>query len=126
MVPSLRRAPLPRTRKVRPLGVPAGSLRVTGDPVSVGHLDLGPECRLVEGDRDVEGEVVAGAAEDAVRPHLDVDEQVAGRPAVLAGAALALEPDPLAVLHPGRDPGLDRCAPTCRGPEPWQVGHGSS
>ena len=32
MVPSGLRAPLPRTRKVRPLGVPAGTFRVTDDP----------------------------------------------------------------------------------------------
>ena len=46
---------------------------------------------------------------------LDRDEEVAGRAAVLAGRALALEPDPLAVLdaRPGCGPGW--CAPRCRG-----------
>src|SRR5699024_62953 len=54
-----------------------------------------------------DGEVVVLAAEDAVGRDLDLDEQVAGRTAVVAGCALALEPDPRAVLDPGRDAGLD-------------------
>ena len=60
-------APLPRTRKVRPLGVPAGTLRVTGDAAERRDLDLGAERELVEGDRHVEGEVVVLAAEEPVR-----------------------------------------------------------
>ena len=66
-MPSRLVAPLPRTRKVRPLGVPGGSLRVTGRAAERRDLDLGAERRLVEGDGDVDGEVVVLAAEDAVR-----------------------------------------------------------
>ena len=44
MVPSDLRAPLPRTRKVRPLGVPAGIFRVTGAPESVGTLISAPSA----------------------------------------------------------------------------------
>ena len=41
------------------------------------------------------------------------DEQVAGLAAVLAGRALAAQPDPLAVLDAGRDAGLDRAGRRC-------------
>ena len=43
-VPSDFWAPLPRTRKVRPLGVPAGIFRVTGLPASVGILMSAPSA----------------------------------------------------------------------------------
>src|SRR5690606_21376127 len=43
-VPSLRAAPLPRTRNVRPLGVPGGSRSVTGAPVNVGTLISPPNA----------------------------------------------------------------------------------
>src|ERR1700761_3321377 len=43
-VPSDRRTPLPRTRKVRPLGVPAGILTVTGAPLCEGTLMSAPSA----------------------------------------------------------------------------------
>ncbi len=43
-MPSLFRAPLPRIRKVRPLGVPAGTLRVTGAPPRVGTFTSAPRA----------------------------------------------------------------------------------
>ena len=46
-VPSLRRAPLPRARKVRPLGVPAGIRTLTGTPRSDGTLISAPSAASV-------------------------------------------------------------------------------
>src|SRR5690606_4169762 len=43
-VPSLRTAPLPRARMVRPLGVPGGSFSVTGGPPSVGTRTSPPSA----------------------------------------------------------------------------------
>src|SRR5215469_2707127 len=44
VVPSLRRTPFPRTRNVRPLGVPAGMRRLTGMPWCVGTLISAPSA----------------------------------------------------------------------------------
>src|SRR5215469_1292890 len=46
-VPSLRRTPLPRTRNVRPPGVPAGIRRLTGIPPSDGTLISAPSAASV-------------------------------------------------------------------------------
>src|SRR5581483_2171931 len=54
-----------------------------------------------------EREVVALAPEQPVGRHVDGDVEVAGRPAVAAGRALPLHPDPLPVGHADRDPDLD-------------------
>src|SRR6266566_762024 len=78
------------------------------DAVVRGHLDLGAEHRLGEGDGDRDGQVVAGPAEDRMRCDVDLHVQVAGRPATLARGALALEPDPLAILNACGDARLDR------------------
>src|SRR5215469_14482725 len=43
-VPSLRRTPLPRTRKVRPFGVPAGIRKLTGMPPCDGTLISAPSA----------------------------------------------------------------------------------
>src|SRR5205085_12241306 len=48
--------------------------------------------------------------EDPVGRDPHGDEQVTGRTPGVTGCPLALEPDPLAVLDPRRDPGLDRAA----------------
>ena len=64
-----------------------------------GHLDLGTEHRLVDRDRQVESDVVADALELRMRAHLDLDQRIAWLAAVEAGAALALEPQNLPVLH---------------------------
>src|SRR5690606_8826024 len=72
------------------------------------HLDLGAERRFRERHGHLEREVVALAAEDLVRPDVHRDVEVAGRPAVLARAALALQPDPLTVADARRDADLER------------------
>ena len=107
LVPSFLVAPRPRTRKVRAFGVPAGIFSVTGEPPRVGIVISAPRATSSKDDRDVEGEVVALAAEQPVGRHLHRDEQVAVRAAALTRSALAAQPDALAVLHPGRDAGLD-------------------
>ncbi len=86
----------PRTRIVVPAAVPAGILRVTGSS-SVGNLD--GRCRASPRYRHVDASWSRGGPGDrsARRGDVDVDEEVAGRSAVDAGVALALEPDPLAV-----------------------------
>src|SRR5207248_6925109 len=69
------------------------------------------EGSLREADRHRDGEIVALTAEELVRadPHDHI--QVAGRSAVLPGAAPVLQPDPLAVADPRRDPHLDGARP---------------
>ena len=115
LVPSFLRAPLPRTRKVRPLGVPAGTLRVTGAPPRVGILISAPSAASSKeiGTSRVRLSPLRPNSRCGVDLHRDVE--VAGRAAVLAGRALAAQPDPLAVLDAGRDARLDRRAPTGRG-----------
>src|SRR5215207_7140203 len=71
------------------------------------HLELGPEGGLGEGHRDGDGQVLAAAAEQGVGGDPDLDDQVAGGGAGLAGLALALEPDSGPVVDPDRDPDLE-------------------
>src|SRR6056297_2144067 len=66
-------------------------------------LDGVAEDRLREGDRVVVVEIVAVPLEGVVLGDLDVDQQVAVRPAVLAGGSLAVHPEGLARLDPRRD-----------------------
>src|SRR5829696_2764188 len=84
------------------------------------HLELGPEGGLGEGHRDGDGQVLAAAPEQRVRGDPDLDDQVAGGGAGLAGLALALEPDGGPVVDPDRDPdpqlpGADLAAPALAG-----------
>ena len=102
--------PRPLTRSTRPLGVPGATLTRTGVPSSVGTDDRRAEGRLGEGDRQLDGEVVAVAAEHRVLVDGDGEDQVAlGRAGVALGT-LAAQPDLLAVLDPGRDLGRDPAA----------------
>src|ERR1700761_6250256 len=71
------------------------------------HLDVGAQGQLGDRDRDGHGQVVPVPAEHLVRLDVDPDVQVARLAAALTGGALAGQPDPLAVAHPGRDTGLD-------------------
>src|SRR5205085_5529689 len=72
------------------------------------HLDLRPERGLAERDRDVDDEIGVAPLVDRRGGHARDHVQVARRPAVHAGLALAAQADPRPVLDPGRD--LDRVA----------------
>src|SRR5215213_1213554 len=50
--------------------------------------------------------MVALSSEDRMRANVHRDVEITGRTAVLAGTALALQPDPLIVGDPGRNPDL--------------------
>ena len=121
-MPSLRAAPRPRTRIVRPLAVPAGSFRVTGAPPRVGTLISAPRAASGKVTGTRHREVFAAPAEDRVRPHVHGDEQVAGRAAALPRGSLALEPDLLTVRHTRGDAGVRSCWLPVARPLPWQVG----
>src|SRR5690348_13509412 len=71
------------------------------------NLDLRAQRRLAERHGHADREVVAGPAEHLVRGDVHLDVQVTGRPAALTRGSLALELDPLAVRHAGRDARLD-------------------
>src|ERR687887_1041647 len=75
-------------------------------PVQGRHLQLGAERGLGEGHRHGDGQVVAAAAEQRVLADVDLDDQVPGGRAGLAGLALALEADGGAVADPGGDADL--------------------
>src|SRR5918999_1623401 len=84
------------------------------------HLELGAEGGLGEGHRHGDGQVLVAAPEQRVRGDPDLDDQVAGGGAGLAGLALALEPDGGPVVDPHRDPdpelaGADLAAPALAG-----------
>src|SRR5829696_8109373 len=70
------------------------------------NLDLRTESRLGEGDWSGQRQVVTLASEDRMRANVHRDVEITGRTAVLAGTALALQPDPLIVGDPGRNPDL--------------------
>ena len=114
-MPSAFRAPLPRTRKVRPLGVPAGILSVTGAPPRVGILTSAPSAAS---SKETGTSIVRLSP---LRPKtrcgetLHGDVEVAGRAAVVAGTALSAQPDLLAVLDPGRGSAPGSSARTCPG-----------
>ncbi len=110
--------------------VPAARLRAgldaqrDGRAVERRHGDVGTEHGVGEADRHADGEVVALAAEPGVRGDVDLHEQVAGRPAVAAGRAAALEADRLAVGHAGGDAGLDLAGPLLDAACPGTSGRG--
>ena len=82
----------------------AGAARGDGQrlrAVERGDVDLGAEDGLADGDGDLDGEVAAVAGEVRVGLDVDLDGQVAGRRALLAGLALAAEPELGARLDPG-------------------------
>src|SRR5450631_1595311 len=71
------------------------------------HLDLRAQGGLGERHRHGDREVVPGPAEHRMRRDVHAHVQVAGRAATLAGCALALELDALAVGDTGGDARLD-------------------
>ena len=78
------------------------------------HLDRRAQRRQRRGDVDHGHEVLAVADEALVLLDAHDDVQVAGRPAALARVAAAGDPQPLAVVDPGRD--VDLHAPLRRRP----------
>ena len=68
-------------------------------PSSVSNVEVRAECRLCERERDLAHEVVPVTGEAVVRPHADVDVQVAG------GATA--RPDRATAGQPQRGPGVD-------------------
>src|SRR5690606_22979535 len=71
--------------------------------VQSGYAQVHAAYRLGERDRDGDRQVVARTAEQVVRADPDVDVQVTRGTAPHAGLAATGQPDPLSVLHPGRD-----------------------
>ena len=77
-----------------------------GQAVEGRNLDLGAQRGLGEAHRDVQRQVLALPAEDPVRLDVHGDVEVARGATPFAGRALALQPDPLTVLHARRDADL--------------------
>ena len=96
--------PRPLTRSTRPLGVPGATRTLTARAVEGRDRDRRAEGRLGEGDRQVDGEVVAVAAEDRVLLDGDGEDEVAGGRAGVTRLTLAAQPDLLTVLDAGGDP----------------------
>ena len=102
--------PRPRTRKVRPDLVPAGTLSVTG-PSRVGTVTLAPRVASGKRHRHRHGQVLAPPAEHRVAVGVHDHVQVPGRAAAAPGAAPGLHPDALAVLDAGGNADLDLAGP---------------
>ena len=105
---------------------PPGTRSLTGGPPRVGTSISAPRAASLKVTGHGQGQVVALATEHRVRADVHHDVEVAGGAAVLAGTALALQPDPLAVrdARPGSGPAWSWS--TSPRPEPWQTGQGSS
>src|SRR5207253_9879227 len=73
-----------------------------------GHVDLAAQRRARDGDRHDAVQVVAVAREDLVLFQADLDVQVARRPAVRAGLAVARAADAHAVVDAGGDLDFER------------------
>src|SRR5262249_38082170 len=97
------RRPLAAQALDRPVPGPRCDLDLLGS-VQGRDLDRAAAQRLRDRDRDGHLEVaVVEAPEDRGRGDVGGDVEVAGRTAARPGLALAGEPDPGAVLDPGRD-----------------------
>ena len=92
---------MPRTRKVRPDLVPAGTLSVTGF-ASVGTVTVAPSAASakVTGTVRVRSRPLRPNSSLALTRHHNIE--VAGRTTVLSGPAPPGDPDPLAVLDARR------------------------
>ena len=80
----------------------AGGTVISTDAVERRHRHFGAEHSLVEGQRQIEPEVLALDAEIRMFGDMDGDHHVAGLAAQRARLALALEANLLAVLDAGR------------------------
>jgi hypothetical protein len=109
-LPSLPRMPLPRTRKTRPLVVPAGIFNVTELPRGVGTVIWLPSAASLKVTGAVKCHVVPLAAEQRVLGDMNLDEQITSGSTAFARTTLALEPDTRAVLHPSGDSSLHSAA----------------
>ena len=79
--------------------MPAATFSRTESPSGVGTSMVAPDGGLDEQHRDVDDQVVAAPGEDRRTASTGrLHEEVAGRAALDAGLALAVEPDALAVL----------------------------
>ena len=115
--------PLPRRRNCLPACVPSG-MSMAALPASVGIVDLAAQRSGGDADRHLAVQVVAIALEDVVLLEADLDVQVARRPAVGAGLAVA----GLRMRMPSSMPaGILTSSVFCRLilPWPWQVVQGS-
>ena len=99
--------PRPRTRSVRPDGVPGGTLSADR-AVQRRHPQRRAQRRLGEADRHGQRQVVTVAAEQLVRADMHGHVQVAGRPTARPGLALAGNRSFAPSSHPGRHPHGDR------------------
>src|SRR5690554_3177126 len=80
-----------------PAGGAGRDLQLHRRAAECGHLDGATEGGFDEGHWDVDPQVVSFTLEHRMLAHRDRDGEVAGRPAVDAGLALAAEPDLLAI-----------------------------
>src|SRR5947209_3249678 len=75
-----------------------------------GNLDLAPEHSFAQRDWQLDMDIVALARENAVRPHLDLDQRISGRTAADARAALAAQAKDLAVTRARRNGDVEQRA----------------
>ncbi len=78
-----------------------GGTRSRACPSGAGHVDLGAERGLVDGDRHRQVQVVAVSAKERMRLDLDRDVEIAGLAAVTAGVSFSGDSDARAVGEPG-------------------------
>src|SRR5690606_19898898 len=77
------------------------------------HMQLAPQCGRRERNRQLTMQVVVVALEDLVLLDMDLDIEVAGRPAIDAGFAIAARSNTHTVIDTGRDLDLQGLVPTC-------------
>ena len=92
----------PARRRCSPGWAPAGT-SISRSPSSVGHGRAAPQHRPGRGQLDHGDQVLTVALEPLVLGDDDLDVEVAGPPAGLAGMPGAGDPDPLPGLDPRRD-----------------------
>src|SRR3979409_1921604 len=73
-----------------------------------GNLDLGAQYRLLQGNRQIQIDVIPSAREVGMRQHGDLDQRVARRGVSNARPAFALEAQNLAVSRPRRNVDVQR------------------
>ncbi len=91
--------------RARPLGD-----RELNAPPNRRHLDLRPEHRLVDRDRQLEEDVVVLALEIAMRPDADLDQRIARLPAGRARLSPPAQAQHLTVVHPFRHVEIEHAA----------------
>ena len=94
--------PLPRRRKVFPVGVPAGTFR-TALAFQRGHFHFAAQGRAGEADRYAAEKIGPFALENFVRFHVQDDVEIARRTAARAALALAAGTKARAIFHARRE-----------------------